>query len=105
MVKPVELQDLMSKTQATERAQQIQQAHPEVAQRQAAQAQTQQAVEDQRRPTPSPTADQVIIRSEQRGRSGEGKGKDRSRKQRKPLEEDRSEEEVSGARDHIDVVA
>ena len=105
MVRPVDLQDNFSKAPAASRAQQIQQANPEMAHRQTSQDMAQQHVQDQNRPLPAEETDQVSLRSDE----DEGKqGRNRHSGKRKPEEESSGESagDTEGENtSHIDIVA
>ena len=66
MVRPIDLQDNLSKTQAAERMNQIQKAHGEMGQRQVADALKQKALEDMKRAKASEKSDMVVIRKDQK---------------------------------------
>jgi len=65
MVRPIDLQDNLSKTQAAERMNQIQKAHGEMGQRQVADALKEKALEDLKRAKASEKSDMVVIRKDQ----------------------------------------
>lgn len=65
MVRPIDLQDNLSKTQAAERMNQIQKAHGEMGQRQVAEALKEKALEDLTRAKASEKSDMVVIRKDQ----------------------------------------
>lgn len=75
MVRPVELQDVFAKTQAAERIQQLQKAHLENQQRQAAADTARKAQADQRKPVPLAKTDEVILHHEEEKRDGGKKKK------------------------------
>lgn len=64
-MRPIALTDNLAKTQAAERINQIQKAHGEMEQRQAAEAAREQVAADLKRTKESEQADMVIIRKEQ----------------------------------------
>jgi hypothetical protein len=66
MVRPIDLQDNLSKTQAAERMNQIQKAHGEMGQRQVADALKEKALEDMKRAKASEKSDMVVIRKDQK---------------------------------------
>ena len=66
MVRPIDLQDNLSKTQAAERMNQIQKAHGEMGQRQVADALKEKTTADLEKPKASEKTDMVIIRDEQK---------------------------------------
>jgi hypothetical protein len=81
MVRPIDFQDNFSKTQIVEKTQQIQQAHPEMAQRAIARSAEQEAAQRPRETPPPSQGDEVIIHQdnphsppEQRGRKQQGEG-------------------------------
>jgi hypothetical protein len=61
MVKPVELQDALGKTQAVERIAQLQKANPENEQRQAIQSAGQKTEDAHRKPPPAAHSDEVVL--------------------------------------------
>ncbi len=65
MVRPIDLQDNLSKTQAAERMNQIQKAHGEMGQRQVADSLREKALEDLKRAKASEKTDMVVIRKDQ----------------------------------------
>jgi len=65
MVRPIDLQDNLSKTQAAERMNQIQKAHGEMGQRQVADALREEALENLKKTKASEKSDMVIIRKDQ----------------------------------------
>jgi hypothetical protein len=65
MVRPIDLQDNLSKTQAAERMNQIQKAHGEMGQRQVADALKEKALEDMSKAKASEKSDMVVIRKDQ----------------------------------------
>jgi len=78
MVRPIDLQDNLSKTQAAERVNQIQKAHGEMGQRQVADALKEKASAETERPRANEKTDMVTIRTDQKkeGRQRLKKGKD-----------------------------
>jgi hypothetical protein len=66
MVRPIDLQDNLSKTQAAERMNQIQKAHGEMGQRQVADALKEKALENMEKTKAGEKSDMVTIREEQK---------------------------------------
>jgi len=95
MVRPIDLQDNLAKTQAVERMNQIQKAHSEMAQRQVAEALREKSTADMERTRASEKMDMVVIREDQHKK--ESDARDKKRKDTKP---ERPEEESS---DHLDI--
>jgi len=85
MVRPIDLQDNLSKTQAAERMNQIQKAHGEMGQRQVADTLKKKASADMARAKASEKTDMVIIRKEKDKEKQENK--ERKRKEDKPERE------------------
>lgn len=77
MVRPIDLQDNLSKTQAAERMNQIQKAHGEMGQRQVADALKEKALEDLKRAKASEKSDMVVIRKDQEREKQEQTHKDK----------------------------
>jgi hypothetical protein len=89
MVRPIDLQDNLSKTQAAERMNQIQKAHGEMGQRQVADALKEKATADMEKAKASEKADMVIIRKEKNKQDSGRKGKkqkddDRNQSEKEP---------------------
>jgi hypothetical protein len=99
MVRPIDLQDNLSKTQAAERMNQIQKAHGEVSQKQAAEAIKARTMAEMEKPTASEQTDMVIIRKEQE------KEKKKDDHGRKPSDQDPDEEEQDESSEHLDLKA
>jgi len=104
MVRPIDIQDNLSKAPLASRAQQIQQTTPEMAHRQVNRELAEQQVVDQGRPLPSEEADRVELHPDD--------GKDQSpRQDSRQKAEDEVEEErdamgdKEGDSSHIDIVA
>jgi len=95
MVRPIDLQDNLSKTQAAERMNQIQKAHGEMGQRQVADALKEKASAELEKAKANEKADMVIIRKEQ-----DKEKSDRRDKKRKDGARDQSENETP---DHLDL--
>ena len=68
MVRPIEMQDLFSKTQAAERVHQMQKAAPEQAQRTQQAANEEEAVVRQKKPNPSDETNEPVLHKEPRER-------------------------------------
>jgi hypothetical protein len=102
MVRPIDLQDNLSKTQAAELMNQIQKAHGEMGQRQVADALKEKAQADLGRTKASEKSDMLIIREEQKRERREQthKGKEDDRKEndddREPGEESSSHLDLKG---------
>ncbi len=86
-MRPIALTDNLAKTQAAERINQIQKAHGEMEQRQAAEATREQVAADLEKTRESEQADMVIISKEQE------KEKKRQKEDRKKDRDDRDEKE------------
>ena len=104
MVRPIDLQDNLSKAPLASRTQQIQQITPEMAHRQVTRELAEQQLVDQGRPLPSEEADRVELHPDDE--------KDQPRRQNSSRQaEDEVEEERDAAVDsegdssHIDIVA
>ena len=82
MVRPVELQDALGKTQAVERIAQLQKANAENEQRQVIQSEGQKHEDDQRKATPASHSDEVVLHREH----GDKKDKDKQKKKEQPEE-------------------
>lgn len=95
MVRPIDLQDNLSKTQAAERMNQIQKAHGEMGQRQVADALKEKASADMEKAKASEKTDMVIIRKDRE--KGEA---DREDKRQKKENADQSEDQPQ---DHLDL--
>lgn len=97
MVRPIDLQDNLSKTQAAERMNQIQKAHGEVGQRTMADALKERASADLERTHAGEKSDMVIIRREQE------KEKKKKDPEKKPVPNKDHEEPPES--EHLDVTA
>jgi hypothetical protein len=95
MVRPIDLQDNLAKTQAVERMNQIQKAHSEMGQRQVADALREKSTADMERTKANEKMDMVIIRDDQHKKESDAKNK-----KRKDTKSERPEEESS---DHLDI--
>jgi hypothetical protein len=91
MVRPIDLTDNLSKTQAAERMNQIQKAHGEMGQRQVAEALKEKASAELEKAKANEKADMVIIRKEQEKDDSRQKGKKREEKHREPTDDDSQE--------------
>jgi len=100
MVRPIDLQDNLSKTQAAERVNQIQKAHGEMGQRQVADALKEKASAEAERPRANEKTDMVTIRTDEKkeGRHRLKKGKDTSKEK---VEDGEGSEEDSS--EHLDL--
>lgn len=98
MVRPIDLQDNLSKTQAAERMNQIQKAHGEMGQRQVADALKEKTSADMKKTTASEKSDMVIIRKDKDKDNPEQKGQKRPKDKSKGREQSESE-----APDHLDL--
>jgi hypothetical protein len=93
MVKPVDLQDNLSKTQLLEKVQQLHKSTPEEAQKQFAQELQKKLTEGKEKVTDLPKSDKIIIHRDEK-KEKEKKGKQESQKKnddRKPDENDSNE--------------
>jgi hypothetical protein len=108
MVLPIDFQDNFSKAQIVEKTQQIQQAHPEMAQRAIIRGVEEDAVQRPRETPPSLEPDQVIIYQDNPRSAPEQQRRRRVRREggEEPEEEAGSETEAQseGPLQHIDVV-
>ena len=95
MVRPIDLQDNLSKTQAAEKMNQIQKAHGEMAQRQVADALKEKASAELEKAKAGEKTDMVIIRKEQ-----DKEKSDRRDKKRKDDARDQAETQTP---DHLDL--
>ena len=92
MVRPVELQDVFSKTQAAERITQLQKAHPENQQQQAATETGRKNQAQQRKPVPSARTDEVILHCE----------KDKEKREKKKTANEDADDEKETAQSAAD---
>ena len=96
MVRPVDLQDNLAKTQVVERMNQIQKAHAEVGQKVAADALKEQAAQKTERTQASEKTDMLVIR----------KDEDEERKQKeqkKRNKRDRTDSDSEAPVEHLDL--
>lgn len=101
MVRPVDLVDNLSKTQAAERMNQIQKAHGEMGQRQVADALKEKAAAEMERAKANEKADMVIIRREQ---EKEKRKKEKEKEQKeKTMDQSPEEDEASESPRHFDL--
>ena len=98
MVRPIDLQDNLSKTQAAERMNQIQKAHGEVGQKTVADAIKERARADMERAHAGEKTDMVIIRREQ-----EKEKKKKDHEQQHVASDD--QKQPPPGEDHLDVTA
>ena len=104
MVRPIDLQDNLSKAPLASRAQQVQQSGPEMAHRQAGQAAAQQQVIDRGRSLPAEAGDRAELHRD--GGSGRGTGRRRRRPAPSEVEETQPARPAASAdSSHIDIVA
>lgn len=93
MVKPVDLQDNLSKTQLLEKVHQLQKSIPEEAQKQFAQELQKKAIDNKNKVVDLPKADEIIIhRDEKRKKNGRKNGRD-SRRQRNEKKQDEPDQQ------------
>jgi hypothetical protein len=99
MIRPVELSDNLSKTEVAGKINQIQKAHSEMEQRQAAAALKEQATVDAERTHETEKSDLIIINKD--------KQKQEEQKKDKKKDEERKEgdEETSQPPEHLDLKA
>lgn len=95
MVRPIDLQDNLSKTQAAERMNQIQKAHGEMGQRQVADALKERTTAEAEKTRASEKTDMVIIRKDQ-------EKENRRRKEKHDRNEKREEAEKESP-EHLDL--
>tara|TARA_Y100000588_G_scaffold360135_1_gene419711 strand:- start:305 stop:622 length:318 start_codon:yes stop_codon:yes gene_type:complete len=88
MVRPVDLQDNLSKAPLASRAQQVQQDNPEMAQRQSAQELAQQHIEDRARTLPADEGKEAEMHPDQ----GQGNLSQRRRRRQNKKEEEKQVE-------------
>jgi len=107
MVRPIDLQDNLSKAPLAGREQQIQQSSADLAQRQASQALNREHILDQSRTRPSAASDAAENRVDDReGRPGQGGSGQRRRGDRDDGHEGHERDSDAGSDDHlIDIVA
>ena len=98
MVRPIDLQDNFSKAPLAGREQHIQQARPEMAQRQLAQDQANEQVANQSRLQPTEESGKAELRAGDQ----DGQQKQKYHKEEHPKRGKKSEEDVSQAKPAID---
>jgi hypothetical protein len=96
MVRPIDLQDNLSKTQAAERMNQIQKAHGEMGQRQVADALKEKVLEDLSKTKASQKGDMVTIRDEQKRKQDDREKEQNEDREKK--DSDQHEDEDSSPR-------
>ena len=82
MVKPVELQDNLSKTQLLEKVHQLQKSTPEEAQKQFTQELQKKISEGKERVTDTPKSDQIIIHRDDKKKNQEERKKKNDQKEK-----------------------
>lgn len=92
MVRPIDLQDNLSKTQAAERMNQIQKSHGEMGQRQVAEALKEKALADMGKTKAGEKSDMVTIREEQKRKQDDRTKHDRNRRKDSHAEQDHDDE-------------
>jgi len=97
MVRPIDMQDNLSKTQAAERMNQIQKSSGEIGQRTAANALKARTQADLERTRASEKTDMVVIRHDQE--------KEKQEEQDKKKKKDESDEPEESPPDHLDLQA
>ena len=97
MVRPVDLQDNLSKAPLASRLQQVQQVSPDIAQRQLSEGLKQQHLSAQRRPSPAEPGDQVELHFDENGSQGQQEAEEDNRQSRgqKGSETDEGKAETS----------
>lgn len=98
MVRPIDLQDNLSKTQAAERMNRIQKAHGEMGQRRVADALKEKALEDMKRAKASEKSDTVVIRKDQKRENRE-----QARKKKRDGRKSDEENDQDVASRHLDL--
>ena len=102
MVRPIDLQANLAKTQAAERVAQIQKAHGEVGQKQIAEAFKKQAADAMNKAKATEKSDMVIIGNEE----NEEKKKEKNKKKKMNSQEENIEKSETGdnnAPKHLDI--
>lgn len=93
MVKPVDLQDNLSKTQLLEKVHQLQKSIPEEAQKQFVQELQKKTIDNKNKVVDLPKADEIIIhRDEKRKKNGRKSGR-HSRKPEQDKEQDKPDQQ------------
>lgn len=83
MVRPIDMQDNLAKTQGAERVNQIQKAAPEVDQRHAAQVSQEEQVKKQQETRQPERTDEAVIHRDQEKQKEEQKSRDKEKKKKK----------------------
>ena len=108
MAEPIDLQNVLSKTQAAEKVAKLEKARPEIAQKQAAAEFHEKVDNKQKKVHDSNQTDEVIIhREEKKKENGKGEKK-KKRADSSSQEEERTDytgEDVDVIDDHIDFLA
>ena len=105
MVRPVDLQDNFSKAPLASRAQQVQQANPEMAQRQGAQELAEQHAQDQARTLPAEEGKAPELHADQRREELPQRRRRRERERREETEDESAPRSKSDDSSFIDIVA
>lgn len=101
MVRPIDLQDNLSKAPLASRLQQVQQSAPEMAHRQTGQVLAQQQIVDRSRPLPAPEAERPEVHPE----GGRRQTLNRRRRRRPLPEAAPAAPPEEGDLSHLDIVA
>jgi hypothetical protein len=106
MVKPVELQDNLSKTQLLEKVHQLQKSSPEEAQKQFTQELHKKIAEGKERVTDTPKSDQIIIhRDDKQKNQQESKDKKSRKKKRGQQNAEKDGVKATESNNKIDYIA
>lgn len=108
MAQPVDLQNVLAKTQATEKIAKLEKARPEVAQKQGATDFKVKVEDKKKKVADTDKKDEVIIRKEHKGSEEEQKrGKKKSKKEEQENEEHKGSDNNSENENvkHIDLIA
>jgi len=92
MVRPIDLQDNLSKTQAAERMNQIQKSHGEMGQRQVADALKEKALADMGKTKAGEKSDMVTIREEQKRKQDDRARREKEERKNNHAEQDHDDE-------------
>ena len=98
-MRPIELQDNLSKTQAAEKVNQIQKAHSEMEQRLAASALKEKSASGMDKPHATEQTDMVIIHKD------DEKEKEKKKHQEKREKQEETEDQAGQKPDHLDLTA
>lgn len=98
-MRPIELQDNLSKTQAAEKVNQIQKAHSEMEQRMAANALKEKSASGMEKPHEAEKMDMVIIHKD------DEKEEEKKKNQEKKEEQEETEDQAGRKPDHLDLTA